>query len=417
MLIEFRVSNHRSIKEEQVFTAAASGRLNDPEDDRPRKIADYDEPILPVIAIYGANASGKTNLLKAIDFMSEAVVHSHRLWEPDSGVPRNPFAWENARANESTFEVEFILNDCRYQYGFSVNGKCVLEEWLFSYPHGRKRVLFQREENNKFEFGESLEGHTKVIEEITGSNALYVSAASQHRHPQLFPIYSWFRSIYAFNLNLGRRGRPRGMRHRPKLYSILSGEHEELVPESEQILAQFLKLLKASDFGVDDVRLDKASSERPHTEYYLRHAVDDDDPWLPLYDESNGTQTMFRLGIPVIQALSDGTILVVDELESSLHPLLAIELVNLFNNPRSNPKNAQLFFTTHDSNLLGTTIGEPVVRRDQVYLTEKDKTGATVIYPLTDYKPRKSENLERGYLQGRYGAIPFLGQFSMVGSE
>jgi AAA15 family ATPase/GTPase len=136
-----------------------------------------------------------------------------------------------------------------------------------------------------------------------------------------------------------------------------------------------------------------------------------------LEEESNGTQKLFQLALPVLLALREGSVLVVDELESSLHPSLAQEIVILFNNPSKNPNNAQLIFSTHDTNLLGTILGEPVLRRDQVWLTEKDPEGGTVLYPLTDYKPRKSENLERGYLQGRYGAIPFLGKFAWAFEE
>jgi uncharacterized protein len=136
---------------------------------------------------------------------------------------------------------------------------------------------------------------------------------------------------------------------------------------------------------------------------------------LPLEEESRGTQTLFRLALPILQAIDKGGVLLVDELEASLHPTLAQEIVRQFNGPATNPRNAQLLFTTQDTNLLGTTLGAPAVRRDQVWLTEKDAEGATVLYPLTDYKPRKAENLERGYLQGRYGAIPFLGDFSVAG--
>ena len=124
---------------------------------------------------------------------------------------------------------------------------------------------------------------------------------------------------------------------------------------------------------------------------------------------------MFSLALPILEVLHEGGVLIIDELERSLHPSLARDLVRFFNDPRTNPRNAQIIFTTHDTNLLGTTIGEPALRRDQVWLTEKDTEGATVLYPLTDYKPRKAENLERGYLQGRYGAIPFLGDFLAVG--
>jgi AAA15 family ATPase/GTPase len=136
---------------------------------------------------------------------------------------------------------------------------------------------------------------------------------------------------------------------------------------------------------------------------------------LPLEDESRGTQTLFRLALPILQTIEEGGILLVDELEASLHPKLAQEIVRQFNDPAANPRNAQLIFTTHDTNLLGTTMGEPALRRDQVWLTEKNNEGATVLYPLTDYKPRKAENLERGYIQGRFGAIPFLGGFHLAG--
>ena len=417
MLVEFRVANHKSIKNEQVLTAAASGRLNDVEDKRPRTILGHEDRILPTLAIYGANASGKTNVLEALMFMSEAVVSSHRLWEPDFGVPREPFAWDDGKKSESTYEAEFVLNECRYQYGFSVDGENVLEEWLYAYPLGHKRVWFERD-GTKYDFGESLKGQTKIIEEITGGNALYLSAASQHRHEQLFPIYSWFRSIESFNFRVRRRRRRIGRSPHGRIRSLLTNDKSDLKDKDKQTLERFIRLLRVSDLGVQDVKLVRTETEDfERSTYYLQHRVDEDDPWIPIEDESNGTQTMFRIGILLLDALDLGTVILVDELESSLHPLLSFELVKLFNDPKSNPNNAQLIFTTHDSNLLGTTLGAPLVRRDQVYLTEKKKDGATEIYPLTDYKPRKVENLERGYLQGRYGAIPFLGQFSGIAGE
>jgi uncharacterized protein len=146
----------------------------------------------------------------------------------------------------------------------------------------------------------------------------------------------------------------------------------------------------------------------------LQHKSSEPDAWLPLEEESQGTQQLFRVAPLVITALERGQLLLIDELEASFHPLLALQIVRTFNDPVKNPRNAQLLFTTHDTNLLGTTLGEPSLRRDQVWLTEKKPEGSTVVYPLTDYKPRKAENLERGYLQGRYGAIPFLGDLVKV---
>ena len=176
-------------------------------------------------------------------------------------------------------------------------------------------------------------------------------------------------------------------------------------------------MLRDADIGIIDMKVEKiepdASAKRlfRQTRFYLQHRGPYEEAWLPLDEESAGTKTLFRIAMPILQALDVGSVLIVDKLESSLHPCLAQQIVRLFNDPKSNPRNAQLIFTTHDTNLLGTTVGEAVLRRDQVWLTEKDAEGATVLYPLTDYKPRKSENLERGYLQGRYGAIPFLGNF------
>ena len=127
-----------------------------------------------------------------------------------------------------------------------------------------------------------------------------------------------------------------------------------------------------------------------------------------------GTQMLFHLAGPVFDTLARGGLLVVDELESSLHPLLARHLLHLFQQPDTNPRHAQLLFSTHDTQLLGTTLGEPALRRDQVWLAEKEPDGATRIFPLTDYQPRKQENIERGYLQGRYGGIPF---FDLAGAD
>ena len=155
---------------------------------------------------------------------------------------------------------------------------------------------------------------------------------------------------------------------------------------------------------------DQIEPSRRLSRIMVRHRSTSGEAWLPLGEESLGTLTLFRIGPLLVAALQHGGVVAIDELEDSLHPLLALQIVRLFNDPRTNPLHAQLLFTTHDTNLLGTLAGDPPLRRDQVWLTEKDQGGATCIFPLTDYKPRKAENVERGYLQGRYGAIPYLGE-------
>lgn len=427
MLIEFRVENHRSLRDEQVLTMEA-GRGGDDADARPRRVKGHSERLLPVAVLYGANASGKSNVLDALGFMRDAALGSHQVWPPDGGIPRDPFAWGPKRDEPSFFEVSFILKPTRYQYGFVASDSRFLEEWLYAWPRGKKQAWFVRD-GQKFKFGENLKGENKLIQSVTRENALFLSSAAQHRHPRLTEVYAWFASLRTFNMRIHvilpsrsaelitpnlRDAFMYEFGHDLSLRNVFSSEES-----ANAVMERFRSILRNADTGIVDVRLaqsESGDSPRPMTpRVRLKHRSSLDNAWLPLSEESRGTQSLFRLALHMVGTLERGGVLVVDELESSLHPSLAREIVRQFNDPASNPRNAQLIFTTHDTNLLGTTVGEPVLRRDEVWLTEKDDEGATVLYPLTDYKPRKAENLEHGYLQGRYGAIPFLGEFRIGG--
>ena len=201
MLIEFRVENHRSLRDEQALTMEA-GRGGPADDKRPRNVSGYADHILPVAAIYGANASGKSNILSALAFMRNAVVHSHRSWEPDEGVPREAFAW-GRKDDPSLFEATVLFDSVRYQYGFLANSQSFVEEWLYAWPHGKKQVWYERD-NSDFNFGVNLKGENKLIEEVTRSNALFLSAAVQHKHPQLSQVFNWFRNLYLINMPIPR---------------------------------------------------------------------------------------------------------------------------------------------------------------------------------------------------------------------
>ncbi len=419
MLIEFRVENYRSLRDEQALTLEA-GRIGESSDPRPRSVAGHGESLLPAAVIYGANASGKSNVLAALAFMREAVISSHRQWEPEGGIPRTAFAWGDKRNEPSMFETSFLVGGTKYVYGFTVDDEVVGEEWLFAWPNNRKQVWFERE-GDRFKFGEHMKGPNDAVEEVTRPNALFLSAAAQHGHSQLRSLYAWFGVIIPVNV-LGRR---------------LSIFHAGFVPEmffssNERQLSLFAsdqaddtpatrvgQLLKAADTGIVNIkRIDSEEERRGRTlrrpRILLQHQADDDDSWLDFEEESGGTKALFQMAPSVFLGLDLGGLLLVDELESNLHPSLGLAIVKMFNSPKTNPNNAQIVFTTHDTNLLGTTLGEPPLRRDQVWFTEKDKEGASTLYPLTDYKPRKAENLERGYLQGRYGAIPFLGDMAWI---
>lgn len=429
MLIEFRVENHRSIRDEQALTMRA-GRVGAPDDPRPRAVSgDKNKTgVLPVAALYGANASGKSNLLAAFDFMRRAVVDSHRSWLPDGGIPRAPFAWGSKTSEPSMFEVTLLQDGTRYRYGFVADDERFLEEWLYAWPAGRKQSWFERE-GDEFKFGEHLRGENRMIEQVTRPNALFLSAAVQHRHDQLAGIYEWFWTAGPVYVSRGHQGHFDD----PFLLEGWLSQIFDVQPSSTQLppftgelsandrLRSVRDLLRAADVGIVDVKLEQRGDDpdarlrrRRPPRVFVRHQSTADDAWLPFDEESHGTQTLFRMAPYLLSALRNGSLLVIDELEASLHPLLALQVVRMFNDPRTNPRNAQLLFTTHDTNLLGTELGEPALRRYQIWLTEKDKEGATCLYPLTDYKPRKAENLERGYLQGRYGAIPFLGPLARV---
>jgi uncharacterized protein len=320
-----------------------------------------------------------------------------------------------------------LIDGVRFQYGFVANDECFLEEWLHAWPKGKKRLWFARD-TSRFKFGDDLKGENKVIQEITRSNSLFISAGAQNNHRRLMPIFSWFRAIESFNLPVTRRSWAHSMPPDPPPATVLSAMIRSPDRKSfawdeltESFSKLFLPFLKSADLGIVDFKINQGGSEEsakaPFLPFFVKHQSTNVDAWLPIQEESRGTRMLLDIAQPVLLAVKKGSILLFDELEAGLHPALAQQIVRQFNEPTTNPRNAQLIFTTHDTNLLGTTVGDAALRRDQVWLTEKDNEGATVLYPLTDFKPRKAENLERGYLQGRYGAIPFLGSFSLAAEE
>ncbi len=419
MLIEFRVENYRSLREEQVLSMEA-GRGGDASDDRPRHVAGVNLDLLPVVALYGANASGKTNVLSALAFMRDAVLESANKWNPDEAIPRVPFAWGASKSQPSLFEVTFELDSIRYQYGFQLTEESIVEEWLFAWPHGKKQTWFERD-GSTFKFGENLQGDNKLLQGVTRKNALFMSTAAQFGHPQISSIVKWFHTFELLNLDLGHNSTFKDFHTEFGIAELFGSLHKGFLKtftEPELLRHRFMTLLRTADLGINDIKVEsrKTTDGRPPFEIIqINHQAGDDDAWLRASQESKGTQTLLRFALPIVQAIQTGSVLLCDELESSLHPVMAQTIVRQFNDPVTNPLNAQLIFTTHDTNLLGTTLGdEPALRRDQVWLTEKNAEGATVLYPLTDFKPRKQENLERGYIQGRYGAVPYLGRFTLA---
>lgn len=414
MLLRFSASNFRSLKDEQELSLIASSLAGSV--DGVTQVRGFEHGILRVAAVYGANASGKTNVLRALNFMAGAVEDSQASWKPDQRIPRQAFRLDHdSREKPSQFEVDILVDGTRYQYGFSADSNRVIEEWLFAFPAGRRQLWYRRT-GDGMSFGRNLSGENRVIERVTRPNSLFLSAAAQSNHEQLTPIYRWFSTQLEF-LTSDRHGPPintlalcadPGIKSR--IESALSSADLGLLgfETSEKPLEESTRKLFAA---IQEMLPVGATLPEKLPEVQFIHRCEHSAPVrLALGAESDGTIAFFSLLGPVITTLDRGGTLCVDELDSSLHPLLALQLLQLFNDSARNPRGAQLIFNTHDTNLLDLT----VLRRDQVWFTEKDKCGATHIYPLTDFKPRESENLRRGYLQGRYGAVPFLSDSRML---
>ncbi|HEU4556390.1 MAG TPA: AAA family ATPase [Longimicrobium sp.] len=406
MLIRFRAENFRSIRDEQELSLVASGLTEHAES--LVHVPQYDLDLLRAAGIYGANASGKSTVVDALAFMRAAVVESQTMWSPQGGVPKTPFALDPAYVGApSLFAADLLLGGVRYEYGFVADWERVLQEWLYAWPRGRRQEWFTRDvpRDREFAFSRHLSGENRAIRALTRPNSLFLSAAAQNNHEMLLPVHQWFtdqllvvgdRTRNALALRVSERCRDAA--YRESVYEHLKNSDLgisglELVENPTSSWTQAVERITGiiASGGVRDIRL-------------LHRTGSGADVALPFLEESAGTRTLVMLAGAIVDVLASGGTLVVDELDRSLHPHLAVEIVRTFNDSATNPRNAQLIFNTHDTNLLDAD----VLRRDQVWFTEKGDDGATHLFPLTDFRARKYENLERGYLQGRYGAVPSL---------
>ena len=385
MLIQFTVENHRSIKNSAVISFAAS---KDKSFEEYLLHPDAKKTLLPALAIYGANAAGKSNVLNAMMTMKEMVVGNAAKASKGQKLPWEPFG---GIKQPTTFEIVFIYQGIRYTYGFSFDAKKIYKEYLFHWPNGRGALIFSREDG-VFEFRENI-NEQMTLSNRTPDNKLYLVSSNDWNLPQTENAYRWFLEKLTFL-----------MEEEPA-----TSETVAQIASGDDKKARILKELLLADLGITDVALKNSSGKAPvittthrinnqegTTEYFQ----------LLMEQESAGTQHFFtRIG-GWLQALENGALLVVDEIEDSLHPLLTRRLIEMVQDKAINTKGAQLIFTTHDAMLLDLNF----FRRDQIWFAEKnDKTCATELYSLTSFSPRKGENVRKGYLQGRFGAIPFIG--------
>lgn len=432
MLLSFRLANYRSFRDEQTFAflrgsyAGSSTTFPSDEGQRP-----WDPRVGTVAGIYGSNASGKSNALKALIFMRNAVRNSFQTWNPGSPIPVEPFKIDPAFKSEpSLFEVNFVISKIRYQYGFRATQERIVGEWLYAYPSGRRQIWFERDisASEPYYFGKNFTGRNRVIADLTRPNSLFLSAAIANNHKRVEIVDHWFRAhlTSASPNDMGARtqytanmsDKPDRWRQVTELIQfadlgICSARvrKEEIAPGELERVRRVLQAA-APDSEIGEGGQITEIIERTSRVIEFGHSTDDErEPvYLPLTDESLGTQVWFSLIGPIIKALRNSDTLLVDELDASLHPHLTSEVLKIFRDPSKNPKQAQIIFTSHDTTLLGSLLGDRELSRDQVWFAEKGRDGASTLYPLTDFAPRRYENLERGYLQGRYGAVPFLDQ-------
>lgn len=429
MLIQFRVGNYRSIREPQSLSLVASADqllseanlIGQPQD----KLR-----LVRQSVIYGPNAAGKSTVLMAMEALRSLVFLSANLQEGQQLPWIVPFRLDAESEQEPTvFEIIFVVEDVRYEYTISATSSRVTHERFVAWPQGRAQRWFERTFDSEIGkdvwwFGPHFRGgHNQRItyQAHTRSNALFLSAAVQLNNEQLRPAFRWLTQQFIVVV-------PGKVNFNPTLTIDLL--------KSSEGNNRLIEFLRSADIGIDRLNLEESDSLFPQQSGPQMKA-----PFLPIFsppasaqaggqiqikwgrvvtwhkgsdgkeisfdlgEESEGTRKLFELAGGWIKALDIGATLCIDEIELSLHPYITRLLVSLFR-ADSNKRNAQLIFTTHDTNLLDTDL----LRRDQIWFVEKNKHSATELYSLLEYSPRKNESLERGYLLGRYGAIPFLSE-------
>ena len=417
MLLRFEASNFRSILEPVELSMIAVDR------DRPaaREFDLLAEQVLTVAGIYGPNASGKSNVVEALAWLSAAIGRSLRTW--DEFIPREPFKFAGGPEASSAYEVEMIVRGVRYAYRVEMDDSAVLFESLYSYPLRKTRVLFERE-GLEIHFRRGLGSLTGTRELLTPTT-LALSAAMRFDEPEVQPFGRELASIRvlgvrrraAWRMLMGVGGQ--GGASTERLFEERGSPIQDSLFDDADFASpsardSALALLRFADLGIDDVQMvedeDARISAPSRRQLRLLHRVVEQEIPFDLAEESVGTQTWFALIGPTLSALRGGRVLLFDEIDASLHPRLSARLLGLFQDRETNPHGAQLIFTTHDTSLLSQ------LNRDEVWLTEKGETGATTLTALAEYggeKVRRSLNLEKAYLQGRFGAVPELDQSAL----
>jgi AAA15 family ATPase/GTPase len=410
MLIQFNFENYKTyLKQTSLdFTATNINELKS-------NIIEYKdkEKYLKVNAIYGANASGKSNILEAFQLMRHWVLKSFEHSGKENLIPLKRFNFSNEGKNgKSTFETFFTINDKEFQYGFQSDEKLIYQEWLYKRNFKYKSkydVVFERE---KSEF--NLRGDLKNIKQLLNSinqKTLLLSILSRLNIEDVIDVMGWFESTDVVNFG------------DVTFEYLISKTLPQVDFNNEREKKDFINYLMAIDIGIEDIRIEKIGKsnsmdtfESKKYKIYTKHRNLDSNDYeeIPLEEESSGTIKMISLYYFLNYTLKNGKTLFVDEMDAKLHPLLTRYIINLFHNEETNTKNAQLIFTTHDTN----SLSKEFLRRDQIWFAEKDNKGVSTLFSLAEYKinnnkVRNDATYNKDYLGGRYGAVPNLKEYKV----
>ncbi|MBK1989651.1 ATP-binding protein [Sphaerospermopsis aphanizomenoides BCCUSP55] len=422
MLLDFTVENYRSIKEPVTLSAVAQkpsrrktkessnrkGIKSDHEIAPGYYVEGWDIEVLPVLAIFGANASGKSNVIQALDYLlmmmtygiQETVKHQ-RIFKY---AKLDPFKLDSISAKQPTkFELRTLFDNNIYTYTLEINQNRVISEKLDYALNTTKRTrrLFNRQWNdntNKFiwKTGDDFAGPHNQLQDKIKENELYINILSKLEVNTIKPLIDWleFRWI---GIHLGSE--------EMEVTIIKSMQHMNASKFQEKIAPQVFKIIKKFDTGLSKIEINKTSEEDFDYNIYAFHNTIEghEIQWL-LEEESLGTQRLFSLAFRIVITLISGSLTIVDELGTNIHPNIVKYIIKIFQNPKTNPKNAQLIFTSHDNTLQRNNL----LRRDQIWFTQKRPDHSTELYPLTDFHVRNDLAIDKAYLDGRFGAVPFL---------
>ena len=414
MLINFSFGNFRSFRDIKSLRMEA-GRV----DDLTESVIEKDGfRLLPVAAIYGANSSGKTNVIKAMGMFRYIVRDSEEL-KFYAHIFQDPFMLDmQTKYTPTVFEIQFLLDSTIYRYGFEYIPTEIVSEWLYERnieSNRKEHVLFERQ-GEKFTLSTKYFPEGRNKKKLTTKNRLFLSLVAQlngNISQKLIKYLGNYNTISGLESDSYERLSLKMIEHRSEGYQEAMELFKKLdlgftaieVEEKEA-----LNRLKEGLAALQNIDLGKLHGVKLY-ETYTTHNVYDQDGKVIGHErlfandtESNGTNKIISFSGPLFNTLLHGSVLFVDELDAKLHPMLTRAIVRLFMDKKTNPKGAQLVFTTHDTHLLD----KEYLRRDQVWFTEKDATEASDLYSLLEFKERNDRNFEKNYIQGRYGAIPFI---------